>query len=136
MFEGEYLKCKRLSGCEYVKGIKEYEGNYLYNKKWRGKGFDENGNVLYELINGTRKVREYEGGDLMFEGEYLNGKRNGKGKEYHHWGTLLYEGEYLNGKRNGKGSEYCYTNGKIMFDAEYLNGEIKRKIKEYDDYLK
>ncbi len=36
----------------------------------------------------------------------LNGKRNGKGKEYNIFsGNLVYEGEYLNGKRNGKGKD-------------------------------
>ena len=31
------------------------------------------------------------------------GKRNGKGKEYNDNGDLIFEGEYLNGKRwNGK----------------------------------
>ena len=30
-----------------------------------------------------------------FEGEYLNGKRNGKGKEYDNKGSVIYEGEYL-----------------------------------------
>ena len=40
----------------------------------------------------------------MFEGEYLNGERNGKGKEYDYDnGKLEFEGEYLNGERNGKG---------------------------------
>ena len=36
----------------------------------------------------------------MFEGEYLNGLRNGKGKEYNSKGDLIFEGEYLNGERN------------------------------------
>ena len=41
---------------------------------------------------------------LIFEGEYLNRKRNGKGKEYYDDGKLKFEGEYLNDKRwNGKG---------------------------------
>ena len=41
---------------------------------------------------------------MIFEGEYLNGKRNGKGKEYNINGKLIFQGEYLNGKRwNGKG---------------------------------
>ena len=31
--------------------------------------------------------------------EYLNGKRNGKGKEYDNNGLLKFEGEYLNGER-------------------------------------
>ena len=36
---------------------------------------------------------------IKFEGEYLNGKRNGKGREYDYEGNLIYEGDYLNGKR-------------------------------------
>ena len=38
-------------------------------------------------------------GILIFEGEYLNGKRNGKGKEYNDNGQLIFEGEYLDGKK-------------------------------------
>ena len=51
------------------------------------------------------KVKEYyDNGKLDFEGEYLNGKRNGKGKEYYYNGQLEFEGEYLNGKKwNGNG---------------------------------
>ena len=52
----------------------------------------------------TEKEKNMSVGKLEFEGEYLNGKRNGKGKEYNYEGKLLFEGEYLNGKRwNGKG---------------------------------
>jgi len=36
---------------------------------------------------------------LIFEGEYLNGQRNGKGKEYYENETLKFEGEYFNGKK-------------------------------------
>ena len=40
---------------------------------------------------------------MIFEGEYLNGLRNGKGKSYEDNGRLEFEGEYLNGKKwNGK----------------------------------
>ena len=59
----------------------EYEGVYLYNKKWNGIGYDENGNIIYELINGNGKVKEYDNyGNLIFEGEYLNGKKMEKEK--------------------------------------------------------
>ena len=40
--------------------------------------------------------------ELVYEGEYFQGERKGKGKEYYD-GKLIFEGEYLNGKRNGKG---------------------------------
>ncbi len=50
--------------------------------------------------------KEYDGLDdneLIFEGEYLNGKKwNGKGKEYYLDGDLSshlkFEGEYINGE--------------------------------------
>ena len=60
---------------------------------------------------------------MIFEGEYLNGKRNGKGKEYSIYGKIEFEGEYLNGKRNGKGKEYYIFNGELKFEGDYLNGK-------------
>ena len=63
----------------------------------------------------------------------MNGKRNGKGKEYK-YGELLFEGEYSDGKRwNGKGKED--KNGSLIFEGEYLNGKRwNEKGKEYDYY--
>ena len=53
----------------------------------------------------------YKNDVLIYEGEYLNGKRNGKGKEYNYINNEVeFEGEYLNGKRNGKGKEYYDQN--------------------------
>jgi len=48
--------------------------------------------------------KEYYNNKLVFERIYQNGERNGKGKEYDNDnGTLIFEGEYLNGKKlNGK----------------------------------
>jgi len=47
----------------------------------------------------------------LYEGEYLNGKRNGKGKEYDSFNNkLIYECECFIGKKNGKGKEF-YSNG-------------------------
>ena len=62
-------------------------------------------------------------GDLIFQGEFLNGKKwNGNGKEYNDYYKLRFEGEYLNGERNGKGKEYDWE-GKLIFEGEYLNGK-------------
>ena len=36
---------------------------------------------------------------MRFEGEYLNDKRNGKGKEYEENGKLVFEGEYIQEKK-------------------------------------
>ena len=84
----------------------KFEGKYLNGKKWNGNGYDINGLFQFEIKNGKGKIKEYYFYDskLMFEGEYLNGERNGKGKEYNKYGELKFEGEYLNGKRwNGIG---------------------------------
>ena len=120
-------------GKEYNAGTLEYEGDYLYDRKWNGKGYDKNGNIIYELINGNGKVKEYNyDGELKFEGEYLNGKKNGQGKEYYK-GRLEFEGEYLNGKRwNGKGKEYDYDH-RLVYEGECLGGKRwNGKEKEYD----
>ena len=100
-----------MKGKEYIYGILEYEGEYLLNKKWNGKGYDKKGNIIYELINDNGKVKEYDNyGYLIFEGEYLNGKRNGKGKEYKD-GKLEFEGEYLYDARyKGKDFIKSYMN--------------------------
>ena len=62
----------------------------------------------FEINNGNGKIKEYDiFGNLQFEGQFFNGKRNGKGKQFSLInGKLEFEGEYLNGKRNGKGKEY------------------------------
>ena len=55
---------------------------------------------------------------MLYEGEYLNGKRHGKGKEYNYNSELIFEGEYLNGKKwNGKEIEY-YDNRRIKFEGK------------------
>ena len=132
-FEGEYLNGKRNGkGKEfYDSEILKFEGEYLDGKRWNGKGYDMDNNVVYELKNGNGFIKEYnpDTGDIIFEGEYSNGIRNGKGKEYYR-GELIYEGEYLNGERNGKGKEF-YIDGKIKFEGEYLYGN-KFKGKGYD----
>ena len=113
----------------------------------------------YKSLSGKYKIGKKDGigkvyilntNILIFEGEYLKGERNGKGKEYYYNGKLLFEGEYLNGKRwngkgyningniefqinngNGKGKEYNYD-GKLEFEGEYLKGERNGKGKEYN----
>ena len=53
------------------------------------------------------KEYDYDGKYIIFEGEYLNDKRHGKGKEYDMNKNIVFEGEYLNGNRfNGKIKEY------------------------------
>ena len=81
-----------------------------------------------ENISLVNKGKEYFFGKLLFEGEYSNGKRNGKGRKYDGNSNIKFEGEYLNGKKwNGKG---YYNNGNIIYEIK----QGKRYIKEYNNY--
>ena len=66
---------------------------------------------------------------IKFEGEYLYGLRNGKGREFNFDGELMYEGYLINNQRLGgenEGNEENIekTNSEyyIKFEGEYLNG--------------
>ena len=80
-FEGEYLYDYKTKGKFYINEKLRYEGEYLFDKFYNGIGYDEKGNIIFELKNGNGKVIEYyDNGKIKFEGGYLNGKRNGKGR--------------------------------------------------------
>ena len=96
---GYVTEKKKLKLVEYNKAFQNYINisinNYIhFTAKY----------IIYD-----RKGKEYDYKDnLLFEGEYLNGERNGKGKEYNNNGYLIFEGEFKNGKRWNdifKGSE-------------------------------
>ena len=60
-----------------------------------------------ELIKYNKRFKEIINISLInykfFSGKYIEYESNGNGKEYSFDGNLLFKGEYLNGKRNGKG---------------------------------
>ncbi len=120
----------------------------IYNKRLQNKmkiNIENYKNIRYKykIAEGNGKGKEYiiNTNIIIFESKNLNGKRNGKAKEYYDNGELEFEYEYLNGKiwngkflnknrkieyeiknGNGKGKEYNY-NGDLEFEGEYLNGE-------------
>ena len=103
---------KKLNIVKYNRNLVTKFGiNIDYVKKISGK-YKING------INGYGEEYNQKTNYLIFEGEYLKGKRNGKGKEYDNNSNLIFEGEYLNGKRN-YGKEY-HKNGKLIFEGKYL----------------
>ena len=120
IFDGEYLNGKRNGkGKEYwTNGKISFEGEYLNGKEWIGTSYDPFGNKRYELKNNDNFCQEYNfRGILIFEGECLNKKRNGKGKEYYNDGKLRFEGEYLyDYKLRGK----FYIDDKLEYEGEYL----------------
>ena len=58
---------------------------------------------------------------MKYEGEYLNGEKNGKGKEYYSSGLLLFEGEF---KDNIKWNGILYDkNNNIINEINNGNGK-------------
>ena len=113
IFEGEYIDGKRFGyGKEYNNNKLIFEGKYSKNNE-----------ILYELKEGKGYVYEYNNvGKLIFEGEYLNGKKNGKGKEYYNESKIKFEGIYNNEKRwNGIGYD---INKKIIYKIKERNGYV------------
>ena len=106
-----------------------------YNKNLQNK---ININILnYKILSGkytiygqNGNVKEYNSynDQLMYEGGYINGKKNGEGKIYYYSGTVMYEGEFKDGKRHGKGKEYNYDEN-LKFEGEYKEGKINGKGK-------
>ena len=131
--EGEYLNGKR-KGEEYYnsgnpygyRNILRFKGEYLNGKKWNGNIYNPNGKICSEIKEGRGHIKEYHFDHLCklkYEGEYLYGERNGKGKEYYFDGKVIFEGEYINGERHGEGKEF-FDDGKVKFEGEYLYGNI------------
>ena len=82
---------------------KLFKANIEEYKKMSGK----------ELIidkKGNGKIYKLGTDILLFEGKFLNGKKNGKGKEYYNNKKLKSEGEYLKGK---------------MLKGKYFNKKVK-----------
>ena len=57
-------------------------------KRWNEAGYDCNGKETYKLEDGKGIVENYHesfNGScfLNFKGEYINGEKNGKGREYY-----------------------------------------------------
>ena len=145
IFEGEYLNGKRNGkGKEYNKyGKLRFEGEYYedrrissisknqknnltkFIKKDKYSNKSANGQIKeYDVytgklrFEGDKKINYNEDEELIFKGEYLLGKRNGKCKEYND-DELEFEGEYIKGKKSGKGKKY-YDNGKLIYEVVYV----------------
>ena len=108
-----YLKVTIKKGKEYYNGKLIFEGEYINVKrngwgkiifwrfifkwkKWIGNIYTHDRKIIHELKKGTGLFSEYNyNGDLIFEGQYKEGLKNGKGKDYYTQGQLKFEGENL-----------------------------------------
>jgi len=119
MYNQQFQKLLSVNIEKYIKTSGKYK---IVGKNGKGKEYMRDPNIEFEGDYLYLKEKDIYYNYLIFEGEYINRKRNGKGREYNYNGELEFEGEYLNGERNGKGKEYYYD-GKLKFEGEYLNGK-------------
>ena len=82
LYEGEYADdLRKGNGKEYFRNGKIlFSGEYLKGKKWNGDGYSNKFDFIeFTLINGKGRVIEYDYyEELIYEGEYKNGERNGR----------------------------------------------------------
>ena len=60
-FEGEYINGKRSGKGKEYDGDKHliFEGEFFFDKKWKGKGYDELNNFIYELTEGKGFIKNF-----------------------------------------------------------------------------
>ncbi|CEM31529.1 unnamed protein product [Vitrella brassicaformis CCMP3155] len=96
----------------------------LASLHWEGGMY--HGNVRNKMPHGEGTLRTLDGQTSLYEGQWADGKRHGKGKEYApcqvydqqggQMGTkicLVYEGDWQVGKREGQGSECQAIDGRM-----------------------
>ena len=99
-----------------------HNGKYINGKYIWDDGKYYIGEFKDNIPNG-KGIKYYPNGNILYEGDFINGKFEGNGKYYYDNGDY-YIGKYKNGLRNGKGIKY-YKNGKILFNGEYINGKAE-----------
>ena len=66
----------------------------------------------------------YGNGQLKSEGNYKDGKEDGKWTFYHGNGQIWYAGNYKNGKKDGKWTFYGGEKRYIYKEVNYKNGNV------------
>lgn len=70
---------------------------------------------------GTGKYEHSVG--LIYEGEYRQGNKHGRGKISNHDGTVSYEGEFKDGLPHGNGTSY--NTKSLPVSTEFIEGITK-----------
>ena len=98
----------------------------------KGKKYFKDGRIFEgNFINGKKEgygtIQNKKG--VFYSGQYQEDARNGKRKEYYENGNIAYEGNFVNNNREGYGKEY-YENGKLKYEGNFVNDKYD-KIGKY-----
>ena len=126
-FDGTFKNDKFIEGVVYtVNSKKFFEGTISDNNIKIGKFFNDDNNydgTFEEFLKKADYIVDFTNDcTIIFEGEYKNGMKCGKGKDY----ITGYEGEYLYDMYHGKGK---YNND---MEGEFKNGKKTGYWKESD----
>ncbi|WP_330546511.1 hypothetical protein [Roseburia sp. 831b] len=137
--KGEY--CGK--GAEFTYDVSEYLASTdVYDTQSYSEELNEEENEkLNTIFSGTKeisitvgkfkggfpngKVKQYEYGKLLYDGQEKKGEYDGKGKLYYSLSdNLRYKGKFTKGKYNGKGTEYD-EDGNKLYSGKWSMGDYK-----------
>ena len=78
--------------------------------------------MLNDIPHGKGKKFNKKG-ELIYDGDIVNGKAEGYGKHIFVDGRY-YIGQWKNSHRNGKGILYS-KNGELIYEGDFVNGEME-----------
>lgn len=118
-------------GTEIYEGIQDnYKEGIGRIERWDGR--IEIGEFKNNMKNGY--FTEYSVmGPKDFDGYYINDKKHGLGTQYIN-GKKSYEGNFVNGLRQGKAKEYDFNTGVVNFNGQYNNGKRYDGIGKSSDF--
>ena len=128
--ELEKTSTKRVLIDEFTnKGTNQSPVMYSEKGLFNGIGFDnyDNGQLEYESNykngkkNGLMK-RWYKSGSVHYEKNYNDGEMDGLQELFHKNGQLEMRGNYTDGERDGV-FKYYSENGQLKYEKKYKNGE-------------
>ena len=102
---------KKRNNGKYIKGKYVYEDDKYYIGEFK------------DNIPNGKGIKYYKNGNIKYEGDFINDKREGNGKYIYEDGEY-YIGEWKNNFRHGKGIMY-YKNGNIKCEGDFINGTLK-----------
>ena len=133
--EGERVKKKNSSGSYRIEGDKENIFAPDKRKKPEHHKSSKSSNCLH--LSNTKSTEsskhffpiiKYEDG--YYDGESVDGKRQGHGILYNNHGGVVYDGMWLNDKKHGKGRLYN-GNGKLQYEGFFKEGYRDGKGTEF-----
>lgn len=148
--EGQFKDGFIINGKEYKTKNNEYElvfeGEFKDDVRYNGTGKENNENDKFEgeykngiKYNGTAKQTLYN--IVLFDGQYINGKKNGTGIELgsYFYSDLvngrrqqLFKGEYKDGLRYNGTTKYIEENKYLVYSGNYKDGKLY--IKTYNKF--